>query len=96
MIKSFADKMTRDIYNGAKTRHARKLPGELHGKTRRLLDQMNAAPSVEFLRIPPGNRLERLRGNLKSFWSLRINDKWRIIFKWKNDMAFEVKVTDYH
>ncbi|MEE8484412.1 MAG: type II toxin-antitoxin system RelE/ParE family toxin [Nitrospinota bacterium] len=96
MIKSFADKASRDIYDGVNSRYARKIPNVLHPKIRRLFDQINAAPSVEFLRIPPGNRLEKLRGDLKRFWSLRINDQWRMIFEWKDNNAFKVKIADYH
>lgn len=96
MIKSFGDKSTRDIYDGVNSRYARKIPKELHGKIFRLLDQINAASSVEFLRIPPSNRLEKLKGDLKGFWSLRINDQWRIIFVWKDDNVLKVKITDYH
>lgn len=96
MLKTFGDKATRDIYDGEPSRHARKIPRELHGKISRLLDQINAAPSIETLKAPPDNRLERLKGELKDFWSLRVNDRWRVIFKWENGDAFEVKITDYH
>ncbi len=96
MIKSFADKASRDIYDGVNSRYARKIPNVLHPKIRRLFDQINAAPSVEFLRIPPSNRLEKLRGDLKRFGSLRINDQWRMIFEWKDNNAFKVKIADYH
>ena len=96
MIKGFADKVTRDVYDGTNSRHTRKLPRELHAKARRLLDQINAAPFLGFLRIPPGNRLEKLFGNLEGFWSIRINDQWRIIFRWIEDDAHDVRITDYH
>lgn len=74
MIRSVADRATQDIYDGVNSRYARKLPRELHAKARRLLDQINAAPTLEFLRIPPGNRLEKLRGDEAGRWSVRIND----------------------
>jgi len=96
MLRSIADKLTQDIYDGANSRYARKLPRELHGKARRLLDQINAAPALEFLRIPPSNRLEKLRGNLAGYWSLRINDQWRIIFRWEGNDALDVEIIDYH
>jgi len=96
MIKEFADKGTADIYHGTESRHARKIPIELHSKARRLLDQLNAAPSLAFLRIPPGNRLEKLSGDLKGFRSVRKNDQWRIVFRWIDDDAYDVKITDYH
>jgi proteic killer suppression protein len=80
MIKSFGNKTAEDIYHGSTSRHARKLPAKLHGKARRLLDQINATLTITFLKVPPGNRLEKLSGNYKGFWSIRINDQWRIIF----------------
>lgn len=96
MLRSFANKTTEDIYHGANSRYARKLPVSLHAKARRLLDQINAAPTLDFLRSPPGNRLEKLSGDLKTFWSLRINDQWRIIFHWEGEDALDVAIVDYH
>jgi len=96
MIVNLVGKMSTDIYDGINSRQARKLPTELHDKARRLLDQVNAAPRLEFLRIPPSNRLEKLRGNLAKYWSLRINDQWRIIFRWDNNDALDVEIIDYH
>ena len=68
----------------------------LHAKAQRLLDQINAAPSLEFLRVPPGNRLEKLSGDLIGCWSLRINDQWRIVFRFEARDFFDVKIMDYH
>lgn len=96
MIQSFGNKIAEDIYHGDKSRNARKLPAVLHGKARRLLDQLNAAPSLNFMRIPPGNRLEKLAGDLESFWSIRINDQWRVIFRWEDEDALDVSIIDYH
>lgn len=96
MIKSFTDKATQSIYDGVKSRYARRISKELHPKICRLLDQINAAPTVDMLKIPPSNRLEKLKGDLKGFWSLRANNQWRIIFKWENSDAYEVRVMDYH
>ena len=96
MIKSFADKFTRDIYDGTESRHSRKLPPSLHAKAQRLLDQVNAAPSLEILRIPPGNRLEKLSDDFSRFWSLSINRQWHIIFQWKDNDAYAVQIIDYH
>jgi len=95
MIKSFADKMAEDIYDGTNSRFSRKLPRDLHGKAQRLFDQMNAAPSLEFLRVPPGNRLEKLSGNMEGCWSLRINNRWRIVFRWEDNDSFDVRIVDY-
>ena len=96
MIRSFFDKTARDIYDGIESRYSRKLPRELHNKARRLLDQINAAPSLEFLKIPPGNRLEKLSGKLSGYWSLRINDKWRIVFRHESNDFYDMRIIDYH
>ena len=96
MIKNFADNLTRDIYDGTDSRYPRKFPSDLHRKAQRLLDQINAAPSINILKIPPGNRLETLSGRLSGFWSLRINEQGRIIFRWIGKDAFDVQIIDYH
>lgn len=69
---------------------------KLHAKAQRLLDQINATPSLEFLGIPLGNRLEKLSGDLRGFWSIRINEQWRIIFRWKHNHFYDVRILDYH
>jgi proteic killer suppression protein len=96
MIKNFGNRTAQDIYDGINSRYSRKLPRQLHAKTQRLLDQINAAPSLEFLSIPPGNKLKKLAGDKKGFWSLRINDQWRIIFRWVANDFYDVKIVDYH
>ena len=74
MIRSIKGKTTRDIYDGINSRQARGVAREIHDKATRLLDQIDAAPGLDFLRVPPSNRLEKLRGDLAGYWSLRIND----------------------
>lgn len=96
MIKNFGNRTTQDIYDGINSRYSRKLPRKLHVKVQRLLDQINAAPSLEFLSMPPGNRLEKLSGDLIGFWSLRINEQWRIIFRCAANDFYDVKIMDYH
>lgn len=96
MIRGIRGKTTQDIYDGNNSRQARKVPREIHDKAARLLDQIDAAPSLDFLRVPPSNRLEKLRGDLEGYWSLRINDQWRIVFRWENKDALDVEITDYH
>lgn len=96
VIRKIIGKTTQDIYDGVNSKHARSLPKELHPKARRLLDQINTAPFLNFLNIPPGNRLENLRGRYKGFRSVRINDQWRIIFRWEGNDAFDVEIVDYH
>ena len=60
------------------------------------MDQLNAAPTLDFLKIPPSNRLEKLRGELRDYWSLRINDQYRLIFRWEGNDALDVEICDYH
>lgn len=96
MIINLANKTTEDIYNGINSRYARQISIELHAKICRLLDQLNAITQIETLRIPPSNHLEKLKGALSAYWSLRINKQWRIIFKWKNGDAYDVEIVDYH
>ena len=96
MIRSIKDNITQDIFDGLNSKTARKLPQELHRKARRQLDLLNAVTRVDDLRVPPGNQLEALKGDLKGFHSIRINDQWRIIFRWKDAGAEDVKIVDYH
>ena len=96
MIKSFQSKAAQNIYDGAISRHARKIPLALHPKIRRLFDQINAATKIETLNVPPGNHLEKLKGNLKNYWSVRINKQRRIIFIWTNGDTHHLNIIDYH
>lgn len=93
MIKSFADSETESIFNGIRSK---KLPVEIQNVARRKLRMIDNAEILEDLRIPPGNRLESLQGNLKGYNSIRINDQWRIKFKWSEGGAYEVSIIDYH
>jgi proteic killer suppression protein len=95
MIKSIKGKTTQDIFDGVNSKEARKVPTEVHKIAQRKLDMINAAFIIDDLRVPPGNRLEALSGNLKGFFSIRINQQWRIIFKW-NQGAELVEIVDYH
>jgi len=96
MIKHFRSKTAQDIFDGSKTRFARRIPMSLHPKVKRLFDQLNAATQVETLTKPPSNRLEKLTGDLKGFWSLRVNRQWRVVFQWEAGVATDVDVIDYH
>lgn len=93
MIKDFNDKETELIWNGIKSK---KLPPEIQSKSRRKLRMINNAQNITDLRIPPANRLEKLKGGLKDYFSIRINQQWRIIFQWKNNDAYHVEIIDYH
>ncbi|MCO5229923.1 MAG: type II toxin-antitoxin system RelE/ParE family toxin [Chitinophagales bacterium] len=74
----------------------KKLPREIQEVARRKLRMINNSIDETDLRIPPANRLEKLKGDLKEFYSIRINNQWRIVFKWENGNAFEVEIMDYH
>ncbi len=93
MIISFGNKETEKIWNGEVSK---KLPREIQEIARRKLRMLNNSVDVLDLRIPPSNHLEKLKGSLKDFYSIRVNNQWRIIFKWENSNAFEVEIVDYH
>jgi len=93
MIQSFGSKETEKIWNGIRVK---KMPLEIQSVGRRKLRMLNNSQEVKDLRIPPSNRLEKLSGDLKDFYSIRINKQWRIVFTWNNGNANEVRITDYH
>ena len=93
MIRSFGDIDTELISMGTRSR---KLPQDIQNVARRKLRMIEAANEINDLCVPPGNRLEQLSGNLEGFWSIRINDQWRVVFEFKNGGADNVKITDYH
>lgn len=93
MIRSFGDKETEKIWEGIVSK---KLPFDTQNVARRKLRMINSSQDINDLRIPPAKRLEKLKGNLNSYHSIRINNQWRIVFEWKNDDAYEVKIVDYH
>ena len=92
MIRSFGDKATEALFHGRRTR----FPTEVRRVGRRKLDILNAATQLQDLRSPPGNRLELLKGKLKGLHSIRVNEQWRVTFRWEASDAFDVTVTDYH
>ena len=96
LITSFADQTSEDLFLGAETKAARVIPKAIWSVARRKLDALNAAHDVKDLRAPPGNRLEKLKGKLDGTWSIRINDQFRIIFRFESGAAHDVQVTDYH
>lgn len=96
MIVSFGDKATADVFHGIGSRDARRLPPEVVRVAVRKLDMLNAAHSLLDLRSPPGNRLEALRGDLVGLHCIRINDQWRLVFRWRGTDAEDVKIVDYH
>ncbi len=96
MIISFGDVATADLYHGRQSKRIRRFPNTIVRVALRKLDMINAAYRLEDLREPPGNHLEVLKGELEGFHSIRINDQWRIIFRWTGNDASDVMVTDYH
>jgi proteic killer suppression protein len=93
MICSFADRETEKVWKGLRSR---RLPVDVQEAGLRKMRLLNRARSIEDLRLPPGNRLEQLKGNRKGQWSVRIHDQWRICFVWRNGDASEVEIVDYH
>ncbi len=93
MIRSFGSKDTRKIWNGERVKG---LPPEIQSIARRKLRMLHASDNLNDLRIPPSNRLEKLSGASVTFYSIRINDQWRIVFNWLDGVAEEVEIIDYH
>lgn len=92
MIKSFGDRRTQELFDELLVR-------EFHGFSRaakRKLELVNAAARLDDLRVPPANRLEKLRGNLDGYYSIRINDQWRVVFRWIDEHSHDVQIVDYH
>lgn len=93
MLSSFGDKDTKKIWEGERIKG---LSTEIQEMARRKLRMLNNSQDLIDLQIPPSKRLEKLKGNYKEFYSIRINNQWRIIFKWNNGNAQEVQIVDYH
>jgi proteic killer suppression protein len=96
MISSFGNQLAEDLYDDKNTKATRQFPPELRRVARRKLLYLYDADQLSDLRVPPGNRLEALKGNLIGFYSIRINDQWRVVFEWKDGNAHRVQVVDYH
>ena len=93
MIRSFADRDTEKLWS---TGRARRLPASLWARALTKLQLLDAAVELAFLRVPPGNRLEALRGDRRGQHSIRLNDQWRLCFRWTGTDAEDVEITDYH
>lgn len=96
VIRSFANRLTADLFYGAPGSRLRRIPPDVRRSALRKLAQLDAAVRLDDLRSPPGNRLEALTGDLRGFFSVRVNDQWRVIFRWEPDGAYDVEFTDYH
>lgn len=93
MIRSFKSKETEKVFNRDRSK---KLPGDIQQVALRKLKMLNRSQNLQDLRVPPSNRLERLKGDRKGQYSIRINDQWRICFHWERGDAYDVEIVDYH
>ncbi len=93
MIENFTSKETSKVFHGE---YSRRFAGDIQPRALMKLRQLHLITAIDQLRQPPSNRLESLSGNLKGFWSIRINQQWRIVFRWKDGNAADVQITDYH
>lgn len=93
MIFSFSDKQTERLW---RERKAPKLPADIRKRALMRLQRVDAAHKLDDLRVPPSHRLEPLKGDLKGFYSIRINDQWRVVFRFEAGQARDVRITDYH
>jgi len=96
VIQSFADAATQDVFDGLESKRARRWAAEIRRSAQRRLLLLNAVTRLEDLRTPPGNRLERLAGAWNGFHSIRVNDQWRIVFRWTPTGPERVEMIDYH
>jgi proteic killer suppression protein len=96
MIASFGDRATEDLYHGRPTSRVRRFPPDVAEAALVKLDSLNAAASLRDLRSPPGNRLEVLKGDLRGWRSIRVNDQWRLVFRWEGQNVHRVRLSDYH
>ena len=96
MIRSFADEGTEDLYNGIVSKKAMRIPKDIWPSARRKLDKLNYAGGLQDLMVPAGNRLEKLEGRLSGCYSIRVNDQFRVVFRWLSDGAHDVQIVDYH
>ena len=96
VIASFGDRDTEELFRGSGRLRVLKFAPEVIPSALKKLDMLNAAMGLHVLRALPGNRPERLRGRLRGLWSIRVNRQWRIVFRWAEQSAFDVRLVDYH
>ena len=96
MIGSFGNVLAEDLFDDKNSKATKAFPPELRRVARRKLQYLHEAADLRDLKSPPGNRLEGLKGELKGFHSIRINDQWRVVFRWSGGNAFDVQIVDYH
>lgn len=96
MIVSFGDKTTEEVFHGVRSSRTLRLSPSLLRATVKQLEVLHKAPSLDELFEPPGNRLKALKGDLAGLWSIRVNSQWRIVFRWTDGSAQDVRLADYH
>ena len=96
MIRSFGNRLAEEVYDDRRTAAVRHLPPSLYAAARRKLLYLHEAESLQDLRVPPGNKLEALKGDRKGWFSIRLNEQWRLVFRWSDGHAFDVAIVDYH
>lgn len=96
VIRSFGNRLAEDLYDDRRSAAVRRLPPALYAAARRKLLYLHDADALRDLRVPPGNRLEALKGGLRGWFSIRVNEQLRIVFRWSASSAFDVKIVDYH
>ena len=96
MVEGFGNRLAEDLFYDRVSREVRRFPPELRRAARRKLLYLHDAGELADLRVPPGNRLEMLKGNLAGYHSIRINDQWRVVFRWQSGNASDVQIVDYH
>ena len=96
MIESFGNDLAEDLFFDKRSKATRSFPAQLRRVARRNLLYLHDAADLRDLRIPPGNRLEQLKGDWKGFHSMRIDDQWRLVFQWTGGNAYDAKIIDYH
>lgn len=96
MIASFGNRLAEDLFHDRTSSEVRRFPPELQRAARRKLLYLHDAAELKDLRVPPGNRLEAKKGKLAGYFAIRINDQWRLLFRWEGGNAVDVKVVDYH
>ena len=96
MIDSFGNRLAEDLFDDKSTKATRSFPSELRRSARRKLAYLHDAAELKDLRVPPGNRLEVMKGELSGYHSIRINDQWRVVFRWNNGTPKNVQIMDYH
>jgi proteic killer suppression protein len=96
VIESFGNALAEDLFDDRNSKATKGFPPELRRAARRKLQYLHEAGDLRDLKVPPGNRLEGLKGDWKGFHSIRINDQWRVVFRWSGGNAFDVQIVDYH